>query len=166
MDWASFLKHRSGSGYVAGSAVHAMKPARTCSITSKCSTTRNASTSGTECCRRSSSSACRKRNTRVSTKRGAIHIVPVPFPQSFWKQDLKGFPEQLARLPAEYGLGGWVAEAYDAFVINPDDAISDFKKYLAIDICRLVLQSAGQKHICNNFNLRRSALTLNLNGRA
>jgi len=98
MDWASFLKHhnlvhsmsRRGNchdnavaesffnllkreGYVAGSIVHAMKLARMCSTTSRCSTTRNASTSETECCRPSSSRSGRKSNPRVSTKFGAIH---------------------------------------------------------------------------------------------
>lgn len=48
----------------ARSTVHVMKLARTCSTTSKCSTSRNASTSEKECCRPSSSRSSRKSNPR------------------------------------------------------------------------------------------------------
>jgi len=51
-----------------------MRPGRTYSITSRCSTIQNANTSGTGCCRPSSSRSSRKSNPRVSTKLGAIHI--------------------------------------------------------------------------------------------
>lgn len=44
--------------------------------TSRCSTTRSASTSGLGCCRPSSSNGSRKRGPRVSRKLGAIQISP------------------------------------------------------------------------------------------
>ena len=97
MDWASFLKHHnlvhsmsrrgnchdnavaesffnllSGSGYAARSIAQETKPGRTCSTTSRCSTTRSANMSEAGCCRPSSSKSSRKPNLSVSTKLGAI----------------------------------------------------------------------------------------------
>lgn len=54
-----------------GGGLIKMKLVRTSSTTSKCSTTPNASTSETECCRPSNSRINRKSNPRVSTKIGA-----------------------------------------------------------------------------------------------
>jgi len=97
MDWAAFLKHHnlehsmSRRGNCHDNAVAesffnllkrerirrrtykpASKPGRTCSTTSRYSTIPSASTSGTGCCRPSSSNGSRKRAPRASRKLGAI----------------------------------------------------------------------------------------------
>ena len=90
MDWASFLRYhnlvhsmsRRGNCHdnaVAESFFNLLKRARMYSITSRCSTTRNASTSETECCRPLSSKGSRKSNPRVSTKLGAIQRGGISF---------------------------------------------------------------------------------------
>jgi transposase InsO family protein len=68
----TYIRTCEGFAYLA--VIIDLKHARTCSITSRCSTTPNASTSGTECCRPSSSKSSRKSNPRESTKLGAIQL--------------------------------------------------------------------------------------------
>lgn len=60
----------------------AKKHGRTCSITSRCSTTRCASRSGTGCCRPSGSNDSRLRRRKASRKLGATQFTIAPAPAS------------------------------------------------------------------------------------
>jgi len=66
----------NANGYGARFTGRGPKHGRMCSITSRCSTIRNASMLETGCCRPSSSNGSKKRKPKASRKLGAIHQNP------------------------------------------------------------------------------------------